>query len=140
MGERERIGRTPLQLRSIYTDRRLWAVLRSSGKCETVAKSVEKKSNSYPPNPISEYKTHWDAAVLEQPGFFGNATEELSHELFTSDGLGYVSDKVQLRVYYIGARAFVFSGSRHGKTYLFPMERYQRRGLRFLINKSTCPS
>jgi hypothetical protein len=57
-----------------------------------------------PPNPVCEYKTHRYAAVLEQPRFFGNATKELSDELFTRNGLGYMGDKVQLRVYFFPRR------------------------------------
>ena len=52
---------------------------------------------AYPPNPVSEYKTHGYTAVLEQPRLFRNA--ELSDELFTRNSLGYIRDKVKLGVY-----------------------------------------
>jgi hypothetical protein len=103
-------------------------------------KADEKSNNTHPPNPVSEYETHGDAAVLEQPRFLRDAAEELSHELFTNNSLGYVSDKVQLGVYYMDARVFVFSDSRYGWTYALPMGRYRHRGPRFLTNMSTSPS
>jgi hypothetical protein len=117
----------------------MWSGQRSSGKCEW-NKADEKCNNTYLPNPVSEYETHRDAAVLEQSRFLRDAAEELSYELFANNNLGYVSDKMQLGVHYMGARVFGFSDVRYGWTYAFPMGRYQHRGPRFLTNMSTSPS
>ena len=59
----------------------------------------QRRKNAYAPNPVGEYKTHGNTAVLEQPRIFRNAAEELSDELFTRNGLGYMGDKVQLGMY-----------------------------------------
>jgi hypothetical protein len=62
------------------------------------------KKNTHPPKPVGKYETHRYAAMLEQPGPFGNAAEKLGHELFTENGEGYMRDKMQLGVYYTDVR------------------------------------
>jgi hypothetical protein len=95
--------------------------------------------NTHLPNPVGKYETHRYAAMLEQPGPFRNAAEKLGHELFTENGLGYMRDKMQLGVYYTDVRV-LRRVLRQGQTYNFPMGQCQRRDLRFLTNKNTCPS